>query len=244
MYHFQGDRPARSNDSHRPPRDFTFRSSRPKIAERPLLTMRQSSPEDLSITAPGDTALKFRDIEQITDSEAEEMDVSDDEIEGAPTKRLRLGPASDEKSLLKWSNPDPYTALPAPSAEDNARKRTDVVKLIRKSRVATSSSENADAVQTNEDFISFDFGDGDSQGRTGAEPPLNAPAGPRGMADTSLGKRKRPAEDEGTQLIRMRGVTFYGDAAIIQQWRPTGVQDPAPWYRGSVIHGLQQPLMK
>lgn len=244
MYQFQGDRPRHSNDSRRPPRDFTFRASRPKIAERPLLTMRQPSPENISMTAPGDTAVKFRDIEQITDSEAEEMDVSDDEIEGAPTKRVRLDPASDEKSVPKWSNPDPYTVLPALPAEDNTRKRTDVVKLIRKSRVTTSSSENADAAQTNEDFISFDFGDGDSQSRTGAEPPPNAPAGPRGMTDTSLGKRKRPAEDEGAELIRMRGVTFYGDAAIIQQWRTAGTQDPAPWYRGPVVDGLQPPLMK
>ncbi len=62
----------------------------------------------------------------------------------------------------KWSNPDPYTALPPP--DETQVKRPDFVKLIRKARVSATAAEpliGGDAVTTNDDFISFGADDDD-----------------------------------------------------------------------------------
>ena len=233
MYHFQGNNAHQGQDRSRPSRPFTFRSSRPKIAERPLLSLRRGSSPDL--VAPelgGDSTAKFRDMDNLTDSDAEDMDMSDAEAEGVATKRVKL---DDGQPALKWSNPDPYTALP-PAVEDATRKRTDVVKLIRKSRLATTSSDAKDNAQSSEDFISFDL--------DGFQPPPGAPSGPRGTPGvTNQGKRKRDLDDEedGGRLNMIRGTAFHDNAAVISQWRAK--DDPTPWYEGRLQPGLHHPLM-
>lgn len=81
----------------------------------------------------------------------------DDSEEGPSKKRARKerGDADgDEKP--KWSNPDPYYALP-PIIEDANTKKKDVVELIRKAKVAAEKEQEGatNAVVQNDDFISF-----------------------------------------------------------------------------------------
>lgn len=244
MYHFKGSSSHPQDSKPRPPRDFTFRAPRPKIAERPLLSLRRGPSPDLISSKPeGNGTAKFRDIDDMTDTDAEDMDVSDSDDESATAERIKLDTQSEDKSAAKWSNPDPYTALPP--VDETARKRTDVVKLIRKSRVATSSGDNTDTGASNEDFISFDFG-GMGDFDTGSQAPKDAPTGPRsrGQGDTSLGKRKRTVDDEGRPgaLKNIRGVHFHDNAAILDEWRSN--ENPTPWYKDSKVQTLQHPLMR
>ena len=104
--------------------------------------------------------VRFKPIEDVSDSDEAEMDLSDDENDDAqqPKKKQARAEtkAADGDSVPRWSNPDPYTALPPP--DETQRKKKDVVKLIRKARVA-ASSENASKTEADaDDFISFDFG--------------------------------------------------------------------------------------
>jgi len=99
--------------------------------------------------------VKYIPIEDVSDSSEAEMDMSDDEddSESAEPKKKQIKTmkkAADGNSVPKWSNPDPYTALPP---VEESRKRKDVVKLIRKARVeaATAKAENSPV----DDFISF-----------------------------------------------------------------------------------------
>ena len=93
----------------------------------------------------------------------DEMSVSDDDgsdeydnAEG-PRKKQAVNnvKAADGDSVPRWSNPDPYTALPPP--DESQRKKKDVVKLIRKARVTDGADASAKAGAVNDDFISFDL---------------------------------------------------------------------------------------
>ena len=106
-------------------------------------------------------------------SENEESDLD------RPRKRRAVEPvvalAVDKP---KWSNPDPYTALPPP--DETQVKRPDFVKLIRKARVSATAADplvGGDAVTTNDDFISFGADDNDFEDENA--PPENAPTGPK-----------------------------------------------------------------
>ncbi|CAO1598526.1 hypothetical protein XANCAGTX0491_002288 [Xanthoria calcicola] len=89
-----------------------------------------------------------------------ELDTSE-EIMEPPAKRRATDAAKDSKqeaSLPKWSNPDPYTVLPP--VDEVQRRRKDVVKIIRKARIATENEETTEnQVAANDDFISFGFGE-------------------------------------------------------------------------------------
>lgn len=105
--------------------------------------------------------VKYVAVENLSDSEEAEMDVSDsdeDDTKEPKSKQARTSKrATDADSAPKWSNPDPYTALPPP--DESARKKTDVVKLIRKARAAAGLEHSSKPEQKIENFISFDFGD-------------------------------------------------------------------------------------
>ena len=134
---------------------------------------------------------RFRRADDVSDSDEQAMDVESSsgsvdldpakgagnpshaiwtattEDDGREPPRKKRGrdhdPAHDaiRNSQPRWSNPDPYTALPP--VDELRRKQKDVVKLIRKSRVvtsATSASVGAAATVAAEDFISLDFVDG------------------------------------------------------------------------------------
>lgn len=108
----------------------------------------------------GDTAVRatYRDVDELSDSDEVDMDISDNgdsDSNGAerPAKRAR----TDVSDAPKWSNPDPYTALPPP---ETTRKK-DVVQLIRKARVEAEAKKPTVSTEA-ADFISCDFSEDDT----------------------------------------------------------------------------------
>ena len=102
------------------------------------------------------------DEDQRAEPHEPDAETGDEVIEGPPRKKqmqdkVRTGP-EQSTTFAKWSNPDPYTVLPPP--DESRKKRKDVVKLIRKARIAATQDTSAkNAVVNNDDFISLDFGD-------------------------------------------------------------------------------------
>lgn len=179
----------------------SFRGGPRKAADRILLRQKH---DDNAEALLGDTTGKatYRNVDDLSDSDEADMDISGESgsENGAPAKkRVRLNNNSDDSSVPKWSNPDPYTSLPPP--DETQRKKKDVVQLIRKARVE-SEAQKPTAPEA-ADFISFDFSDAESdkdknkdkdndndkshpdggQSRVGPGMP-NAPVGPR--ATTTL----------------------------------------------------------
>jgi non-canonical poly(A) RNA polymerase PAPD5/7 len=251
MFHFRGnnDNQTRNDTSTRRHRGFTFRP--PKAHERPLLTSsRRNSPD--KITFRVDNAQdKFRDVNDLTESDETDMDLSDSNDTGhRPSKRPRVG-ATDttEPAAPKWSNPDPYTALPP--LDESSRKKKDVVKLIRKARNTPKPSEHARISATNDDdFISFDIED--EQWYDEGLPPHNAPTGPRlhrrSIADTDaknmvlgsdiqtngdavLGKRKRAEFKNRVDPVIKSDEQFYSDGLILREWQASQDCNPSPWLK-------------
>lgn len=157
-------------------------------AARPLLSQKQGdSPVQMLGAADGsDVGMRFLPAEDMSDSDEEQMDLSEsdqdqadgrnvslvemaaglgtdneDEVGIEPrTKKRALGTTrnepANEANLPKWSNPDPYTSLPP--TDDSLRKKKDVVKIIRKARIATTKpSSTTNEAAANDDFISFGF---------------------------------------------------------------------------------------
>lgn len=221
MYEFQGNR--RQGRGGPPQRgEFTFRQ-RMRISDRPLLTdLRAFSPDPLF--RGEQPTEKFRQVDDLTDSDEKDMDVSQSGDEGPPSKKLRSGPS--------WSNPDPYTALP-PVAETQ-KKKQDVVKLIRKSRVLLPAVDSQSSTAAHgEDFISLDMGDSNLEGNAedSNEAPANAPTGPKSQpldAPTQLGKRKR-----GDKLPprSRKGATLHQQGRILREWKGSDVDPSTPWFR-------------
>lgn len=112
----------------------------------------------------GDTTGRatYRDVDELSDSDEIEMDISDDsnsDVAEPATKRARTTApiaTKSEQDVPKWSNPDPYTVLPPP--DESARKKKDMVQLIRKARVESEAKKPAAQIE-GLDFISCDFGD-------------------------------------------------------------------------------------
>lgn len=146
-------------------------------AARPLLSLKQADMAELSLGAADDpnAVKRFLHVDDMTDSDEEQMDESDSDQDVSnepvshsiemgmepPAKRRALGVASVASTAVseapKWSNPDPYTSLPP---VDELRKRKDVVKIIRKARIATERAViAANEAGDNDDFISFGFGE-------------------------------------------------------------------------------------
>ena len=177
---------ARRNHNNRP-----WQKYRPNPADRPLLRHldeRVTAEQLLGITH----GQKFMRAEDISDSDEEHMDESDSEKspEDSKTTRPVAFPVGDKRNHAadesseppskrramtsnssgarngmrepKWSNPDPYTVLPP--IDEAARKKKDVVKLIRKARKDTEEmSDKYNPVVANEDFISFGIDKDDLQ---------------------------------------------------------------------------------
>lgn len=161
---------------------------------------------------------KFRDVDNLTDSDEDMMEESEDDA-GRPPKKQRIavvdGPAT---SVAKsWSNPDPYTALPPP--EEGVGKRFDVVKLIRRAKIDDDASKPS-SLADNEDFISFDTVD-DFFPDAPTEPRADRPGG-------GLGKRRR---GDGDARPRPPGGyrKRHGDDLILPTWQSSGQSDSTPW---------------
>lgn len=118
---------------------------------------------------------RFKPLGDMADSDSEDMDLSDGGVSVRPAvtmddsesedehpraKRARImspQPAQDQIKP-KWSNPDPYTALPPP--DESQTKKKDVVKLIRKAKLEAAKTAITDNAAS--DFISLNFDDHDN----------------------------------------------------------------------------------
>jgi non-canonical poly(A) RNA polymerase PAPD5/7 len=156
----------------------TFRRF-PATHERALLQDRGSTGPERTLGVV-DGVNKFLNLDDLSAGE-EEMDLDD----GRPAASESSTSSSEEPhkvakvagvnsangdSVPKWSNPDPYTALPPPAARE---KKFDPVALIRKAKNEQASSSSSKPAATDDDFISFDNEDDDMR------PPPQAPRGPR-----------------------------------------------------------------
>ncbi|TVY33814.1 Poly(A) RNA polymerase protein [Lachnellula occidentalis] len=156
-----------------------------------LKTNRAPTPELMPGMDEQAGTIRYKAVDEMSDSEEAEMDLSDSEKDDEaqqPTKKLARtdNKAADGDSVPKWSNPDPYTALPPP--DESQRKKKDVVKLIRKARV-TNSSENTVKSAASDDFISFDFGneeEAEDAANESVNGPMGAPTGPRTQQPQAL----------------------------------------------------------
>lgn len=196
-------------------------------ASRPLLSQQHGGEQQ--ILRDTSVADKFRNVDELTDSEEDAMSESDDE-EQQPAKKAKISEQDHPvaETPQKWSNPDPYTSLP-PGAEGSG-KRTDVLKLIRKAKIAHDKDEGDKFVQS-EDFISFDFEEDQILAA--------APNGPRqahltngslhtdGPAGEYLGKRKRGNEEA---MPRPPGGYLPRDKLVLPEWIATDKVNPTPWF--------------
>ncbi|KAI8626010.1 hypothetical protein F5Y19DRAFT_237576 [Xylariaceae sp. FL1651] len=190
--HQANDRPRRPRGGQRANQQrHTGPYQRPRAVDRLLLSKRYDDKTELML---GDTAVRasYRDVGELSDSDEIDMDISDNgepnlATAEPPTKRARtdVSTSATAQDPPKWSNPDPYTALPPP---ETTRKK-DVVQLIRKARVEAEAPKPT-APDEAADFISCDFSDDESinQAQNGQQRKLrhnandrvtNAPTGPR-----------------------------------------------------------------
>lgn len=145
-----------------------------RAAERPMLqTKREPTPELMKgMDSNENETVKFRSPDDLSDSDEVDMDLSSNEVDAShggenseqPRKkqaRTASYKAAEGDSIPRWSNPDPYTALPPPD-ESQGPKR-DILKMIRKSKVESNSKAVPKSEAVTDDFISFDFGDQDDE---------------------------------------------------------------------------------
>ena len=249
MFSLEG---ARRNDNNYGSRNRDYRDNRPRNRrdnarphyQRPLRTpatrplLRQSLNDEGQILRDTSAADKYRNLEDLTDSEEDEMSESDgdNEEDDRPSKKAKRDNATSQTAAVvsKWSNPDPYTALPPPS--DSTGKRTDVLKLIRKAKVqSTKSDEKPD---DGEDFISFNFDEDEDDYDEEDEVLLAAPNGPRsngfrdsrmqidGSALDNTGKRKRGNQ---TAIPKPPGGYLPSNQLVLKQWRALSSSTATPW---------------
>jgi non-canonical poly(A) RNA polymerase PAPD5/7 len=167
--------------------------------------------------------IKYKRAEDLSDSDEAEMDMSDEEDgDSQPAKkRARIEATTEDSTIHKWSNPDPYTVLPPP--DESQRKKKDVVKLIRKARVSTGSGK-AKAGNEPGDFISLNFGEESdeeelSEPESEPEPSgrgvVGAPSGPRALqepihaAPTQPRNMPAPLRDIVNTTSNHRGATNF-----------------------------------
>lgn len=246
MYHFHGNATQggghngrRQDVFNRPPRPFRFRAP-PPASERPLMTQGyvRDSTEGLTFGRDG-TEDRFRNLDDITDTDETDMDLSDNEsqepndTDHITSKRIRINELGDAAvTSSKWSNPDPYTALPP--VDQDSRKKTNVVNFIRKARnTASAAQREKPAASHDDDFISFDVDD-DQDAQTSLAPP-DAPLGPRlgrhDVTSSTLGKRTRDEFEHSPLLPSKFGQQHHADARVLEWWRSSGDCDPTPWVR-------------
>jgi non-canonical poly(A) RNA polymerase PAPD5/7 len=161
-----------------------------RAADRDFLqTNRAPTPElMLGIDDEKGNGVRYRALDEMSVSDDGDDDAADDSTGYRKKKSRSDNTAADGDSVPRWSNPDPYTALPPP--DESQRKKKDVVKLIRKARVTDGADGSAKVGAVSDDFISFDMDEeeGAMKPAFDHEPvpkfdvPINAPAGPRAPA--------------------------------------------------------------
>ncbi|EAQ84734.1 hypothetical protein CHGG_08748 [Chaetomium globosum CBS 148.51] len=262
----RNDSSARPVQNNKHGRNFGNRPWRPFVpAERELLKTDHDNNNNTEVafynTSGGVT---YRPLNELSDSDEAEMDISGDEEAGSteePTgKRARsaIEQSTSDNNVPKWSNPDPYTALPPETATQGKKK--DVVRMIRKSRV--QENEVRSSLPSGEaDFISFDSDSDatdeheDDQGQESAvravspvarivpvsELNLQLPPrppkpgkGPALLPDptpSALGSRKRTHDDEiKMPHTRLKKATKAPPGGgITKEWVPDPELDSTPW---------------
>jgi non-canonical poly(A) RNA polymerase PAPD5/7 len=250
MYHFQGNgndnRPGGRplHRSNRPPRPFKFRALPP--SERPLFTQAHLQ-ESSELTFGGDGAEdKFRNLDDLTDTDETDMEVSVDsnyedshDAEAPPSKRSRINEHGDAVEIQpKWSNPDPYTALPP--VDQDSRKKTNVVHLIRKARNTAATGQKDATASHDDDFISFDFDD--EAGASVSMAPHDAPLGPRlgrhdvvpSIPSSTLGKRTRDDFENAPLVTTKYGQQYHSDGRVLQIWKADTDCNATPWVKTTI----------
>ncbi|KAK7424606.1 hypothetical protein QQZ08_008616 [Neonectria magnoliae] len=208
-----------------------------------------------------DASAKFRPVDELSDDDELDMEISSSEksdSEGPSRKRARTTvDSASADAVPKWSNPDPYTALPCP--DESQRKKKDVVKLIRKARLEADATPTATTEA--EDFISFDLSDEGEDSPDEAPPPPKeppplqppppppptAPSGPQASASSQpaaknlptppdrsgpLGSRKRTAYDEikPPDYGQLKKVSMKpAKGQLVAAWLPKANEEPCPW---------------
>lgn len=157
----------------------------PHLSERALLANAVTNQPEQHLH-DSQTAAKFRDLDQLSDDDEQDMEISSHPSQSdsdQPSKKRAKTSAHDESAdaAPKWSNPDPYTALPCP--DDTVQKKRDVVALIRKARVEEANNKNNS--QEAEDFIAFDSSDEEEEGERSEgdkqAPPSKVPEPPKDL---------------------------------------------------------------
>lgn len=234
----RNDGRSNANGRRRPP----FKKAAPH--ERALLQHRdnQSPERALGVAANSN---RFQNPDDLSDDDEADMDVEDDDSEDGE----HSGDASESKpkaartqvkrpdgdSVPKWSNPDPYTALPPP--DETTGKRLDVVKLIR--RAKNQEAEKAtghNSVVANDDFISFgDDHDDDQDDEDDEEDAQETTQGSlNDFARNSSGPGRNGQEAAGLEHRAPRGPKANNKrkataSGIVDEWLPVRNGDPTPW---------------
>ena len=235
----------------------------PHLSERALLSNSVTNlPEEQLHESEG--AAKFRNVDDLSDDDELAMDISSHSSQSdseQPSKKRAKTETHEEDAdaAPKWSNPDPYTALPCP--DETAEKKKDVVALIRKARIEEAASKKPSS-QEAEDFIAFDSSDEDDEEEDEEEqirpenppeppkeppPPLppgrppppasnfqEAPARLPDQRDPTgpLGTRKRTANDEikPPDYGQLKKVSMKPSKGnVVQAWQPKSGEDSSPW---------------
>ncbi|KUI52914.1 Poly(A) RNA polymerase protein 2 [Cytospora mali] len=178
------------------PQGVSIKTAQRDPSDRAILHTTDNNKPTEDFAADTGNGVTYRSIDQLSDSDEAEMDMSDSDDEpGQPTtKRARTiaNKIDDGDDAPKWSNPDPYTALPP--VDDTDKKRKDVVQLIRKARMQPAGGSRTALPVDDEDFIRCDTpseeeGEEDEEefidpltykrGSSGAQGAPGAPTGPR-----------------------------------------------------------------
>lgn len=221
---------------------------------RPLLTsQRGTTPEQMSeLTEESRGGKRFIFLDDLSDSQEEDMDVesqsqasldngamvgstnimepSPEDQNEPPRKRQAQGlQRSDDVASLsmpKWSNPDPYTALPPP--DESQRKKKDVVKLIRKARVASTQHDSpSNGLETDADFISLNFEDEaeenvemeqeDDLSDDTRSMQLKAPSGPQSLSQTGEHQTQNRRPPTASTEAGSSAMAGYPDVSLPQR---------------------------
>ncbi|CAN9104210.1 unnamed protein product [Alternaria alternata] len=199
--------------------------------ERALLKHQdEGSPE--RALGVGDGPNRFLNPDDLSDDEEADMSVesgdsADEDREGGarePKAARTQTKRADGDSVPKWSNPDPYTALPPP--DETTGKRTDFVKLIRKAKnEEAEKTAGHNSVVANDDFISFGDDDDDNdpdtvQGSLSEIAHIDSIVN-RQQAALAEHRAPRPARNNNKRKVTMSGV--------VDEWLPVPNINPTPW---------------
>ncbi|KAF2027374.1 Nucleotidyltransferase [Setomelanomma holmii] len=217
--------------------------------ERALLQIRDDgSPEHTYGVSEGTN--RFLDPDDLSDDEEADMDMdsnaSGDDIANGQNGTHKVARTqvvrADGNSVTKWSNPDPYTALPPPSETTGVKK--DVVQLIRKAKnLAAEKALANNAVAANDDFISFgDIGEDDDAEDDYNEPELRMLEDERARNKNVRDEPRydpNPLAESGRGRKRKMG----GDTGLKPEWVATARGDRTPWAesRETYAHLSKEP---